>query len=102
MEHVQEAITGVDTRDAGNDRQPLWHRDTTVPMSDGEVLAILGHELGHSAMHHVELKVADLSVSSFVGFALWGWMATSPLVSSAFAFAESSIHCGVFAFDHIV
>lgn len=101
MDHVQETITGVDSKDAGNDRQPLWHRDTTVPMSDGEVLAILGHELGHSAMHHVESKVAGLSVSSFVSFAVWGWMAASPLVSSAFGFLEPALHCGVFAFDYI-
>lgn len=101
VDHMEEEITGVDVTEEGDDSRPLWHRDTTQPMSDAEVLAILGHELGHSDMRHVEMTMGRMTLSTFISFAVWGWMAQSPLVAGAFSLVAPCVHGGVFIFDHI-
>lgn len=99
IQRMSEALRAADASEGKP--QPLWRSAPARAMSDGEILAILGHELGHSALQHVEHGMVVQGVSSFATFALLGWMVHSPLLAASFSLAAPVGHVAVFAYNHI-
>jgi len=79
-----------------------WQSAPSRAMTDDEILAVMGHELGHAAMHHIEGGMVEQAVTSFATFGLLGWMVHSPLVAAAFSLAAPVSHVAVFAYDHLL
>jgi STE24 endopeptidase len=49
--------------------------DTLIERLEGpEVEAVLAHELGHFRLHHVRVRLLVGALTSFVGFAVLGWL----------------------------
>jgi Zn-dependent protease with chaperone function len=82
--------------------KPVWHNAKTEAMTDAEILAILAHELGHSAYGHIEKGMVVQAVTSFITFAVMGFMVSDPLVAVAFGMAAPVTHVGLFAYDYVV
>jgi len=99
IQRMSEALRAADASEGKP--QPLWRSAPARAMSDVEILAILGHELGHSALQHVEHGMVVQGVSSFATFALLGWMVHSPLLAASFSLAAPVGHVAVFAYNHI-
>jgi len=99
IQRMSEVLRAADASE-GKPR-PLWRTAPTRAMTDAEILAILGHELGHSALQHVEHGMVVQGVSSFATFALLGWMVHSPLLAASFSLAAPVGHVAVFAYNHI-
>jgi len=74
----------------------------TTAMSDIEVLAVMGHELGHSALHHVEWGAVQEAVTSFFTFALLGWAVHSPVLAAGVGLHIPVVHVGVFLYNRLL
>lgn len=81
----------------------LRHKRPIAAMTDMEILAILGHELGHSAMHHVERSMVVQAGMSFLNYALLGWMVHSASVAGVFIAGSVApiVPVGLAAFYHL-
>merc|ERR1711879_563044 len=98
---IEEYITGIDMGSVEEATDQLWHSAPTEAMTDDEILGIIGHELGHSAMKHVDKQSKITVATSFISYAAWGWFAQSALVASAFAFQAPCLHGGLFVYQHL-
>lgn len=102
IEDMSEAIQGVDVEREDQDKQPPRNSAPTAAMNDDEIVAILAHELAHSAMKHMEMGMTAQVGTSFVTFAALGWMASSPLAAAALSLSAPVLHVGAAAYDHVV
>jgi len=102
IEHVSELVQGVDVEGADRDRRQPRNSAQTSAMNDDEIVAILAHELAHSALKHMEKGMGVQILTSFVTFATLGWMAHSPLAGAALSLTAPLIHVGACAYDHLV
>jgi Zn-dependent protease with chaperone function len=102
IQDMSEAIQGVDVEREGQDRRAPRSSATSAAMNDDEIVAILAHELAHSAMKHMEMGMTTQVFTSFLTFATLGWMASSPLAASALSLSMPILHVGACAYDHVV
>lgn len=102
VQHVSELVQGVNVEEEDQDRKAPRNSASTQAMNDDEIVAILAHELAHSAMKHMEMGMTAQVFTSFVTFASLGWMAHSPLAAAALALQTPVLHVGVCAYDNIV
>ena len=56
-----------------------------------EILAVLGHELGHWKLNHVLKNIVIAELQIFAMFALFGYLYKSQLLYTAFGFAEGEM-----------
>jgi Zn-dependent protease with chaperone function len=102
IEHTSEILQGVDReKELQDDKAPRSSAPSSA-MNDDEIVAILAHELAHSALKHMEMGMGAQVVTSFVTFATLGWMAHSPLAAAALSLSAPLIHVGSCAYDHVV
>jgi Zn-dependent protease with chaperone function len=93
-------LRGVD-RSEGEMRRK--RRSTPVQaMTDIEILAVMGHELGHTALHHSEGGMGVEAVTSFLTFAVLGWAVHCPALAASVGFAAPVVHIGVFLYNRII
>lgn len=59
--------------------------------SNPEILAVLGHELGHWKLNHVLKNIIIAELQIFAMFALFGYFYKSQLLYTAFGFAEGEM-----------
>lgn len=103
MQHVSDIVQGVDTgEEEVQDSTPPRNSAPTQAMGDAEIISILAHELGHSALKHLEKGMVVQAVTSFMTFAAMGWMAHSPLVAAALGLHAPLLHVGACAYDLVV
>jgi len=102
IQHMAEAIQGVDVEEEDNNRRAPRNSAPTQAMNDDEIVAILAHELAHSALKHMEQGMAGQVLTSFVTFSTLGWMAHSPLAATALSLSAPVIHVGSSFYDHVV
>ncbi|CAJ1329505.1 unnamed protein product [Effrenium voratum] len=75
--------------------------DTLLPiMSEGEILAVLGHEIGHDRLYHVHTRLISQILYLFVMLYVLGNFLLSPALSAAF-FAQPKVYLGVVFFSII-
>jgi len=102
IQHATEVVTDVDIEEEEQDKKPPRNSATTEAMNDDEIVAILAHELAHSALKHMEQGMVAQVATSFVTFASLGWMAHSPLAAAALSLSAPVLHVGNCAYDHFV
>lgn len=56
-----------------------------------EVVAVLGHEVGHDRLGHLKTNLALSTVQNLILFAAFGWIANQPAVSAALGGSEGSL-----------
>lgn len=64
-----------------------------------EVVAVLGHEIGHDRLGHVRAFLVMNTIQLFLIFALFGWATSSPEISLALGGSESNIILGLIGFS---
>jgi len=101
-EAVSELVQGANMEKDIPDRRAPRNSAATQAMNDDEIVAILAHELAHSAMKHMEMGMTAQVFTSFVTFATLGWMAHSPLAAGALALSTPVLHVGVCVYDNLV
>eukprot|EP00435_Cladocopium_sp_Y103_P031273 s956_g7.t2 len=75
--------------------------DTLLPlMSEGEILAVLGHEIGHDRLYHVHTMLVMSLAYFFVMMYALGHFLVSPALSAAF-FTEPKVYLSVVFFTII-
>lgn len=67
--HANAYFTGF-----GASKRVVFYDTLLRQLNAGEVEAVLAHELGHFKHRHILKRMAMLFASSFVGFALLGWL----------------------------
>jgi len=102
IQHATEVVTDVDLEEEDQDKRPPRNSAPTEAMNDDEIVAILAHELAHSALKHMEQGMTAQVATSFVTFATLGWMAHSPLAAAALSLSAPVLHVGNCAYDHFV
>jgi len=70
----------------------------TPPLQPAEVEAVLAHELGHFKLHHIRSGLVVSLVSSFLGLALLGQLASWPAFYQALGVAQPSNHAALLLF----
>lgn len=100
MRALSELVQQVDVSE--EEPRPLWHSAPTQAMTDMEIMAILGHEMGHASMKHVEGNMVVQTVTTFLTFAALGWATQSPILAASLGFATPMTHVGYFAFEHVL
>jgi len=66
-----------------------------------EVVAVLGHEIGHDRLGHVRAGLILASIQGLVTFGLFGWAAAAPEMSLALGGTETNIILGVIGFSFL-
>jgi len=102
IQHMSEVIQDVDVEKDDRDSKAPRNSAPTQAMNDDEIVAILAHELAHSAMRHMEMGMAAQVVTSFMTFGAMGFMAHSPLAAAALSLTAPLVHVGSCAYDHVV
>jgi len=102
IQHASEVVQDVDIEEETRSQKKPRNSAVTVAMSDDEIVAILAHELAHSALKHMEQGLVTQVFTSFVTFAAMGWMASSPLAAAALSLQMPVLHIGACAYDHVV
>jgi len=66
--------------------------DTLIEqLAEDELEAVLAHEIGHYKLGHIPRMLAVSAASTFIGFAIIGWVAQSEAFFRAFGFAEPNL-----------
>ncbi|CAE8643879.1 unnamed protein product [Polarella glacialis] len=74
--------------------------DTLLPiMSEGEILAVLGHEIGHDRLYHVHMRLVIGIAYSFLMLYSLGHFLTSSALSAAFFAPEPKVYLSVVFFS---
>lgn len=102
LQHVSEVVQGVDVEQEDQDRKAPRNSAPTQAMNDDEIVAILAHELAHSALKHMDMGMTAQVFTSFMTFATMGFMAHSPIAAAALSLTGPMVHVGSAAYDHVV
>jgi Zn-dependent protease with chaperone function len=100
LQHASEVVQDVDVVE-DKEKTPR-NSAPTKAMTDDEIVSILAHELAHSALKHMEQGMLAQAFTSFVTFAAFGWMASSPLAAVALGLGSPLIHVGACGYEHLV
>eukprot|EP00931_Biecheleriopsis_adriatica_P092562 TRINITY_DN66366_c0_g1_i1.p1 TRINITY_DN66366_c0_g1~~TRINITY_DN66366_c0_g1_i1.p1 ORF type:complete len:589 (-),score=132.13 TRINITY_DN66366_c0_g1_i1:43-1773(-) len=74
--------------------------DTLLPvMTEGEILAVLGHEIGHDRLYHVHTRLAIGIAYSFLMLFALGHFLSSPVLSAAFFIPEPKVYLSTVFFS---
>merc|ERR1712217_601370 len=74
--------------------------DTLLPMlEEEEIIAVLGHEIGHDRLFHVHTSLVIGIIHSFVMFWAMGQFLTSTIISNAFFVTEPKVYLGIILFS---
>jgi len=71
-------------------------------LDEGEVEAVLAHELGHYRLHHIRQRLATSFVAALAGFAVLGAAAASPASYAALGVGTPSAHAALALFALVV
>lgn len=69
--HANAYFTGF-----GTSKRVVFYDTLLARLNSDEVDAVLAHELGHFANHHIVKRLLSLFALSLLGFALLGWLGT--------------------------
>ncbi len=67
-------------------------------LNEQEMEAVLAHELGHYRRKHVRQRLITVSLFSFTGLALLGWLSGEPWFYSALGVEQASAHTALALF----
>ena len=74
--------------------------DTLLPvMEEGEIIAILGHEIGHDRLYHVHTRLVVSIAYLFGMLYVMGLLLTSTKVASAFYVEQPTVYLGLVFFS---
>lgn len=74
--------------------------DTLLPlMTEDEIVAVLGHEIGHDRLYHVHIMLVFNILYMLLMFFALGHFLFSPIVSRAFFVDEPKVYLGVVLFS---
>lgn len=74
--------------------------DTLLPvMSEDEIVAVLGHEIGHDRLYHVHTRLVFGIAYSFIMLYALGQFLTSSTISSAFFVPTPKVYVGMMLFS---
>jgi STE24 endopeptidase len=91
--HGNAYFTGV-----GSQKRIVLFDTLLQRLAPAEVEAVLAHELGHFRLRHVARRLVLGFASSFVGFALLGWLAGQPGFYHALGVPEPAPHAALALF----
>jgi STE24 endopeptidase len=69
--HANAYFTGF-----GATKRVVFYDTLLARLAEGELDAVLAHELGHFNHKHIIKRIASMFALSLIGFALLGWLAT--------------------------
>jgi STE24 endopeptidase len=95
--HGNAYFTGV-----GSHKRIVLFDTLLQRLAPGEVEAVLAHELGHFRLRHIAQRLVLGFATSFVGFALLGWLAARPGFYAALGMPEPSDHAALALFVLVV
>jgi len=76
--------------------------DTLLPlMQEQEIIAVLGHEIGHDRLYHVHTQLVLGIAYSFVMLYAMGQFLTSPTIASAFFVSVPKVYLGITFFSKV-
>lgn len=76
--------------------------DTLLPlMEEQEIIAVLGHEIGHDRLYHVHTRLVIAITYSFVMLYVMGQFLISPTIASAFFVSEPKVYLGMVFFSKV-
>uniref|UniRef100_A0A7S4ULG3 Ste24 endopeptidase n=1 Tax=Alexandrium monilatum TaxID=311494 RepID=A0A7S4ULG3_9DINO len=67
-------------------------------LSPDEIVAVLGHEIGHDKLHHVKIGLLQTLALLFVEFFLLGQFISNPVLAQAFYLPEPKVYTGFVIF----
>mmetsp|Transcript_165010 Transcript_165010/g.292121 ORF Transcript_165010/g.292121 Transcript_165010/m.292121 type:complete len:557 (+) Transcript_165010:70-1740(+) len=74
--------------------------DTLLPtMTEQEIVAVLGHEIGHDRLYHVHKMLVVQILHTFVMFFALGQFLISPVIAEAFFVAKPKVYIGFVLFS---
>ncbi|CAB3408529.1 unnamed protein product [Caenorhabditis bovis] len=73
----------------------LTEADKKRGMNNDEVVAVLGHELGHWALWHTAINLVITELNLFFSFAVFAYFYKSPVLFEAFGFHDTPILIGL-------
>merc|ERR1711920_462788 len=68
-------------------------------MGEGEIIAILGHEIGHDRLYHIHTRLVVGIAFQFLTLYVMGLFLTSREVSTAFYVSQPSVYLGLVLFS---
>jgi len=74
-----------------NDKRIVLYDTLINQVTQGELLAVVAHELGHWYHSHLMQKLVVLELQSFVQFFLYGWMHSNKELFESFGFNTSQV-----------
>lgn len=76
--------------------------DTMLPlMSEAEILSVVGHEIGHDRLYHVQTNLVFALCSTFVQMYALGQSLSSTTISSAFFIQDPKVYVGLVLFSTV-
>jgi STE24 endopeptidase len=91
--HGNAYFTGL-----GRHKRIVFFDTLLTSLAPTEVEAVLAHELGHFRLRHIAQRLAVSLVTTLVGLALLGWLASEPVFYSALGVPTPSTHAALLLF----
>lgn len=95
-EHSNAFCTGV-----GQNRRICLYDTLLAQLTPEEIVAVLGHEIGHDKCHHTKIGMAQALLLGLVEFYLLGQFISNPFLAEAFYMPEAKIYVGFVLFSLI-
>eukprot|EP00931_Biecheleriopsis_adriatica_P113898 TRINITY_DN8915_c0_g2_i1.p1 TRINITY_DN8915_c0_g2~~TRINITY_DN8915_c0_g2_i1.p1 ORF type:complete len:441 (+),score=104.90 TRINITY_DN8915_c0_g2_i1:147-1325(+) len=92
MSFISRVVKGIGVEDEV--RKGEWNSAPTQAMTDDEIIAIIAHELGHSALGHTGEGMWVQFASNFMKWAAMGWAAHSALLVAPLGLMSPVLHIG--------
>jgi len=102
IQFLSTEVQGTDTDVEDDVNAGTWASAPTQAMSDDEIVAILGHELAHAALGHLQETTWRQAAVTFFTFAAMGWAAHSPLLAAAFVMPAPVLHVGYCVYQYVL
>jgi STE24 endopeptidase len=82
----------------GRGKRVVFFDSLLQQLAENEVEAVVAHELGHFKLRHIVKRVVLITVLSFIGLALLGWLSQQPWFYSALGVDRPSSHAALALF----